>query len=591
MRLRIHHPLFAGFLGVIGLLVVLITVFVGTGLRRELIEVQREELDRQLRLVESALVGMGDGSPGPLAQQLGDQLGHRVTLVSGDGIVLGDSDVAIDALPVVENHADRPEILGAMGGEVSFAQRRSTTLGRRFLYGARPVIVAGAPAILRIAVSLDDLDETVLRSQRAVAVAGLIALVVALAVSYLLSRGLAAPLVSLSRTARAMAGGDFTERAPGGARVAELDDLASAFNRLTDELQARLSELGRERDEMQALIDYMAEGVIALSEEARVVRCNRAASALLGLPENPGSAPLEELSVDPELRGVLEEAVTRRVGTREVNVGDRRLIVSARPLDQGGAVATFLDVSEIRRLEHVRRDFVANASHELKTPLTALRGWAETLVDDDPPEELRAQIMESIRKNAVRLQLLLDDLLDLSRLESGTWVVHDEMVPLTEVIEETWSDLSERARKQGIRFSVTGTASAIADANSVAHVLRNLFDNALRYTEASGEIRVHVESDGEWVTVSVSDTGIGIPAEALPRIFERFYRVDPARSRAAGGTGLGLAIVRHLVSAMGGELTASSEEGRGTTMSFTLPDWDASAAVMAEVVARRGAAG
>jgi len=587
MRLRIHHPLFAGFLGVIGLLVVLITIFVGTGLRRELVEVYQEELHRQLRLAESALVGMGDEHPDVLAGLLGERMGRRVTLVSRDGVVLGDSDVPAADLSTVENHRERPEFLGAKGGEVAFAQRRSATLGRRFLYGARPVVVAGEPVILRIAASLDDIDATVRRSQRAVAVAGLIALVVA----YRRSRGLAAPLVSLSRTARAMAAGDFTQRAPAGARVAELDDLASAFNRLTDELQVRLSELGRERDEMRAVIDCLAEGVIALSEEAQVVWCNRAASALLGIPEDPDPAPLDELSMDPELRDVLEEAVTRRVGTREVNVGDRRLIVSARPLDQGGAVATFLDVSEIRRLELVRRDFVANASHELKTPLTALRGWAETLVDDDPPEALRKEIMALIRKNAVRLQLLLDDLLDLSRLESGTWTVHDEMVPLTEVIDETWIDFAERAEKQGVRFSVTGGGSAAADAQGVAQVLRNLFDNALRYTEASGEIRVSVASDGDWVTVAVSDTGIGMPTEALSRIFERFYRIDPARSRAAGGTGLGLAIVRHLVSAMGGEITAESEEGQGTTMRFTLPDWDAPASVMTDVVARRGAAG
>ena len=210
--------------------------------------------------------------------------------------------------------------------------------------------------------------------------------------------------------------------------VPELDDLSLAFNRLTDELQLGLGELGRERDEMQALIDCMAEGVVALTDDAGVLRTNRAARALLDLPDAPAGTPIGTLVRHPELRAVLEDSVTHPVSAREVEYGGLHFLVSSRLLDFGGAVTTFLDVTEVHRLERVRRDFVANASHELKTPLTSIRGFAETLLEGDPPDELRAKFLGAIRDNSLRLQRLVDDLLDLTRLESGRWEVEPHSV-------------------------------------------------------------------------------------------------------------------------------------------------------------------
>jgi two-component system phosphate regulon sensor histidine kinase PhoR len=564
-----------GFLAVIGLVVFLIVALADTGLRTQLVDVHRDALGRQLTLAESLLEPMRDQHPDSVATFLASRLGHRVTIIAPSGEVLGDSDVERAALPTLENHRMRPEVQGALGGEVSFAQRRSVTVGRRLLYGARPVVLAGQPAILRVAASLDDIDATVGRSQRAVAVAGLIGIVLALIVSYLVSRGLASPLVTLSRQARALASGDFTRRAARLNPVAELDDLAVSFNRLADELQTRLSELGRERDEMRVLIDNMVEGVVAISDDRRVIRCNRAAGELLAVSTDPGGVPIDEAIHDHGLRELLLESIERPVSTREMTLAGHEVLISAGPLDQGGAVATFLDVTELRRLEQVRQDFVANASHELKTPLTALRGWAETLAEDEPPPELRRQFLASIQKNTVRLQRLVEDLLDLSRLESGAWVVQDEVVALRELVTEVWEEFADRAEAKKIKFAVAGTGSATADSLGVAQVLRNLFDNALRYVPEGGAIIVDIKGDRETLTVAVSDNGTGIAAEALPRIFERFYRVDPARSREEGGTGLGLAIVRHLVSAMGGRVKAESELGKGTTIRFTLPEWRA----------------
>jgi len=575
MRLRIHHALFAGFLGVVGLLVVLIVALVGTGLRDELVVGMQDELRRELALVQEVLRRSGEearSAPDEAARTLAEAVGYRITLIDAAGVVIGDSDVPGDELSGVENHGGRPEVVASRAsGRVAFTERESATIGQHLLYAALPSEIAGRPVTLRIAAPLSEIDQTVRRSQGAVALAGLFAMALALVVAYGLARWLARPLVALSERAGELASGDFTRRAPRGTAIAELDELSVAFNRLADELQVRLAELGRERDEMRALIETMAEGVIALTNDARILRTNRAARELLGLPEPIAFSPVGTIVRQPELRDLLEASVTEPSQAREIQLGDRHLIVASRMLDQGGAVTTFLDVTEIRRLEQVRRDFVANASHELKTPLTSIRGFAETLLEGDPPSDLKEKFLGSIRDNTLRLQRVVDDLLDLSRLESGGWLAQLEEVDVARTADEAWQDFAKEAEAKDVAFGVRGGAVARADRQGLEQIYRNLFDNALRYTPSGGAIEVTVErADGE-VVVEVSDTGTGVPTRSLPRIFERFYRADTSRAREIGGTGLGLAIVRHLVQAMGGEVEAESELGQGTTIRFTLP--------------------
>ncbi|MBW3535436.1 MAG: cell wall metabolism sensor histidine kinase WalK [Gemmatimonadetes bacterium] len=487
--------------------------------------------------------------------------------VGGDAAGADACEQRVDALDA----AGRAEIRGVMGGmSEAFAERTSATVGLPFLYGAAPATFAGRPVVLRIAEPLRAVETAVDRTQGAVATAGALGFLLALGLIYLLARSYARPLVTLGDRAGALAAGDFTRRVPRH-RIQELDDLSSAFNQLADELQGRLAELGRERDEMQALIDSMAEGVIALTDDARVFRTNGAARELLGIPPAANYAPVGTLVRNPDMRDLLDEAVVRPLAAREVSIGERHLIVSARLLDRGGAVVTLLDVSEIRRLEQVRRDFVANVSHELKTPLTTILGFAETLLDDDPPGRLRQEFLASIRGNTLRLQRLVDDLLDLSRLESGGWKAALEPVEVADAADAVWSDVDRRAAERGVAFSIEGEAVAMADEQGLHQVFQNLFENALRHTPSGGAITVRIRPEGSRALVSVVDTGSGIPSRALPRIFERFYRADTSRARAEGGTGLGLAIVRHLVDAMGGEVGATSELGSGTTVRFTLP--------------------
>ncbi len=572
MRFRIHQPLFVGLLGVIGVLVILVVLVVGRGVRGDLVRMYETEMSRQLSLGARILDGAGSTDPDSLSRAVTAQIGYRVTIIDTSGVVLGDSYVAPTQVEGEENHRTRPEVVGAMAGGVAFSQRTSATVGRRLLYGATLAHLDGRPVILRIAAPLEIVDNAVGRIRWTVELSGLLVALLSLLLAYWLSRALALPLVDLSERARRLTSGDFASPVPTRSRVRELHDLAIAFNRLTEELKEQLSELGHERDEMQTLIDCMAEGVIALTEDARVLRTNRAARALLQLPDSPPYAPIATLVRHPELREVLEASVVEASQSREVRLAGRYLFVTSRALSRGGSVTTFLDVSELRRLEQVRRDFVANASHELKTPLTSIRGFAETLLEGDPPEHLRQEFLGSIRKNTLRLQRLVDDLLDLSRLDSGGWSAHADDVSVSGVATEAWEEMESAAVEKEVTFSVEGDARALADRQGLVQVFRNLLENALRHTDEGGRIEVRiVRTEGARVTVEVIDDGEGIPSKSLPRIFERFFRADASRARDFGGTGLGLAIVRHLVEAMGGRVEAESELGKGTTIRFTLP--------------------
>ena len=573
MRIRIQYPLFAGFLGVTGLLLVLIALLVSRGLRSELDLTFRADLERQLALGEWIVRESGSVDPDSLAREITNRIGYRVTFIDPEGTVLGDSYVERGQLFQVENHFDRPEVQGVLvdGEAVSFAERTSETVDQPLLYAAQLTSLNGAPVVLRIAALQTDIARAVSGVQRTIFLAGIIATLFSLVAAYVISIALTRPLVLLAKRAREFSRGDYAARVQ-DAKVTELQDVADAFNTLTDELQARLSELGHEREEMQTLIDCMAEGVIALSADAKVLRMNRSARALLELPDTLDFAPVDSIVRDHKLRSILEDAVIRPGNSEEVEVNGRHLLVSSRALDPGGAVTTLLDISEIRRLEQVRRDFVANASHELKTPLTSIRGYAETLLDDDLPEKLTLEFLASIRKNTLRLEHLVEDLLDLSKLESGGWTGGRESVDMKEVAEEAWQVVRGIEDKDGIAFDILGDFSVIGDREGLFHVFRNLLENSIRHTDSDGSINVSMAlTQDSMIEVVISDDGEGIPNESLPRIFERFYRADSARARDFGGTGLGLAIVRHLVSEMGGEVVAESQLGQGTTVRFTVP--------------------
>ena len=373
--------------------------------------------------------------------------------------------------------------------------------------------------------------------------------------------------------------------------ITELQELAQAGDLLAGQVSFGTGRLEQQSAHLATLVESVSDGLLRIGPTGRIQFLNPAARALLDLPPAAEGMRIGVLVRSLEMRQLLERALQgERVPGTEIALGERRILVSAQPLPgsagegetgPSGAVVALSDLTAQRRLEGVRRDFVANVSHELKTPLTSIRGYAETLLGDQLSPELQRQFLEVIQRNAARLQRIVDELLDLSMIESGGWKPQVGEVMAAALINDVWGTLGETAIRRGITFTCPASELRVmADPGALRQVIGNLLDNAIRYSPDGGSIRVSIApataagpggAGVERVAIEVIDNGTGIPSDALPRIFERFYRVDPARSRAAGGTGLGLAIVKHMVEGMGGEVTARSELGKGTTIRFTLP--------------------
>lgn len=398
-----------------------------------------------------------------------------------------------------------------------------------------------------------------------------------------LGRRLAAPTEALVRFAEAQREGRLDVRLP-GTWDGELRRVAEALNQMATTLGMRLHGSDARRTRLEAVIEAMEEAVLVVDGAERVLLANPRLRELASSPEAgppPEGRPLLEVVRHTEVVDGLRAAL--RKGETQVReavmgpAGDRRVRFHVAPFLQPdgstGAVAVFHDVTELRRVESIRRDFVANASHELKTPLTSIRGYAERLADMKLPDHA-VPAVDAIVSNAKRLQALVEDLLELSRIESGSVPLRPEPVDVAELARRLLRDLEPRLRGGEVEVEVVaeGDPRAWADRRAVEHVLGNLLDNAIKYTPAGGRVVVAVRSGaGPRLHLSVSDTGIGIPRKDLPRIFERFYRVDPGRSRALGGTGLGLAIVKHLVGALGGQLGVESQPGQGSRFWVELP--------------------
>jgi len=557
--------------GTLLVLVISVVVLLWTAdvaLRRDLEKEVSAALLREAKVVREGLP-TDPAAAQERVHRLAEETGYRITLIAPDGTVTAESDYAALPLPPLENHSTRPEVRAALADSTGIAKRRSETVGRDLIYVAIP----GGPGVVRVAADLQQVDTIVHRAQLAVTLAALVALLIGTLVAWITASSMTRPLTSITEAAQSIAAGRPPRFPHSGLR--DIDGLVQALRQMHHDLNERFEALRHEQAESAALVTAMVEGVIAADRRGRIVTANPAARRLLGYgPE----APLPELQQLFRARSARE--IVRVVSEggavegEEVGIDGRTLLVSARPLPSGGAILVLHDQTEVRRLEAVRRDFVANVSHELKTPLTSISGYAETLLADGTDDETSHRFLATIMANARRMQRLVDDLLDLSRIESGRWQPAFAAIDLEEMAAEVWSDFSGRAAEGAVNFAVRvdqGASTVMADPEGVRLVLRNLFDNALRYTPPGGTITMRGRAEDDGTLLQVEDTGSGIPREHLPRIFERFYRVDPSRSRAEGGTGLGLAIVRHTVEAHGGRVWAESHLGEGTTVSCWFP--------------------
>lgn len=566
--MTLARRLLTGSLLVVTTLVTAVVIIAGGRLRNRLVAEKTDELARVAHVI--SLGWRGGVNADSLAAAAGAEFGYRVTLIDSTGVVVGDAEFGPEARRRLENHATRPEVVVAHASDsgIGIARRQSASAGDEELY----VAVRHPFGTVRVSLRTARLDDVVRGAQRDVLVSGIVALLGVLALVWLFARSISQPVVELRDVARAIASGDLTKR-PSLSAPGEVGDLANALHRMTEQLASRLQALQEDEHLMIALLESLEEGVLALDEHGSVVRINERARTLLNV-----NVPLpfgrELLPREYTIRAAIDQSLSgATTPSAELTLNERTVAITSRPLPTAGAVVTVLDLTILRRLETIRRDFVANVSHELKTPLTAVSGFAETLLDEGIPADQRRRFVETIRDNAMRMQRIVDDLLDLSRIESGGWRPNVAAVDVSAVVAAVFGEIAPRAEKKGLHLvsDIAADAGRVqADPTAFRQVLANLVENAVQYTREGGvTLRARAREGG--VAVDVADTGVGIRPEHLPRIFERFYRVDAGRSREQGGTGLGLAIVRHLVDAHGGRVESSSTLGIGTTISVFFP--------------------
>jgi two-component system phosphate regulon sensor histidine kinase PhoR len=564
-------------------------LMVGPALRERAIEENRETLVVKAALmahvVQRALEG---GEGGGELDRIVDEAaresgGSRFTLVAPDGRVLADSAVSGAALAGVENHLGRPEIQQALGAGRGTSTRRSSTVGDDLVYAAVTIRARDGHVLgySRVARPMRGVERDVAQLRRSVGLALLAAFAITAILSVAVASSVAGPLRAVMDSARRFAAGDLSARSAVGRRD-EIGELARILNHSADQLQARLTEIARERARTGAILSAMEDGLLAVDHEGAVLLANDILVKSLALRDFVGRHYLEVVR-QRDVTALIEDVL--RSGERreaEVAVAHARRVYALAgvpfPGLEGaphGAVLTFHDVTERRRADQVRRDFVANASHELRTPLTSIRGFVEALEDgaiEEPPTAQR--FLGKIRAHADRMAALVADLLELSRLEAGERPLDCAPVSPSEVAEEVALSLQPRALERAVAVTVSdeGAPPVVTDAEALRRILENLVENAIKYTKEGGQVQILVRPRaGGAVAVEVADDGPGIAAEHLPRIFERFYRVDKARSREIGGTGLGLAIVRHLAESLGARIAVESEPGHGTRFVLELP--------------------
>jgi two-component system, OmpR family, phosphate regulon sensor histidine kinase PhoR len=560
--MTLSQRLLAGLLAVIGALVAAVVILAGNRLNDRLARDTEDELAREARIV-GVMWASHPGNADSIADAAGAALQRRITIIDTSGVVLGDSEFEGEALGRLENHGQRPEVAQARATGIGQAVRSSASAGDEEMY----VAIRVPHGFVRASIGTSRFSVIVQGARRDVLVASLIALLGAMIVAAVFSRRVSRPIVELRDVTRAIAAGDLGRRpslnAPG-----EVGDLAASVSRMSDELRRRLQEMQDEDGRLIAIIESLDEAIVAVDARGDVVRMNDAARTLFDVTDAL-PFPSVELPMGPALRGALQSAMKGSASESvETRLGDRIVALTARPLPAGGAVLAVLDLTERRRLETVRRDFVANVSHELKTPLTVIGGFAETLRDPHLAENDRLRFIDLLMTNTIRMQRIVDDLLDLSRYESTAWTPKPADVDLESLVSDLFAAFGPVAADKHLTLAseIEPAARTVRfDPTALRQVLSNLIDNAIRYTQA-GSVNVSARRSGVGILIAVRDTGVGIGAEHLGRIFERFYRVDPSRSRSDGGTGLGLAIVRHLVEAHGGRVSAESSAGGGTTV-------------------------
>ena len=518
-----------------------------------------------------------------ITDEIGARLGLRVTVIGSDGKVLGDSELAGEALRAVENHLFRPEIQNALATGFGESRRFSTTIQKDMLYIARSFGKDFKQGFIRLAIPLSEIEIVSDNLKRFLLIALLFAFLLAIFIGSTAFIFVSKPIKEISSVAQEIAMGNYAKRVSVHTGD-ELSDLGRSINYMSEQISLRIEEVISNKSRFEAVLLSMYEGTMVVDNSGAIILMNHVLKESFHVDEDPaGKKPLEIIR-NIDIQETVDHVLKSRecVASQEISVllpEEKILKVYAAPVlregEMDGAVLVFHDITDLKRLENIRKDFVANVSHEIKTPLTSIKGYAETLLDGAIEDKNNARdFLQIIGSDSNRLVRLVDDLLDLSKIESGKLNLTFAPCSIESVVDRVIAGFKKQSGSKGIEIKkeISKDLSKVKiDESGIAQVLLNLIDNGIKYNKENGSIIISSQEKGSFVCVNISDTGIGIPEEDIQRIFERFYRVDKARSRQLGGTGLGLSIVKHIVQVHGGEVSVQSQLGKGSTFSFTLP--------------------
>jgi two-component system, OmpR family, phosphate regulon sensor histidine kinase PhoR len=617
MSLRWYLKILSAFLLVILIVVIPSTFYLGSNLKQFLMDQKEEELRRELTLAAKMVADtFNRGSQDTakiqrLALEVGADIQKRVTIISRDGRVLGDSGLITEAVEKMEDHSNRPEILAAKSTGFGRSIRFSTTLQATTLYGAVPIYNANnLSGYVRLALPLSQVEALVSGLRKNLLLAGVMTGILAILISFFLTWSINRPLREITGMVKGMAEGDLKQPFHLLPQT-EFGDLTSSLEIMAKELSQKMELLDIETTQLTTLLSTMREGVLITDEKGRIILMNPFLQEVLGPKVSWKKRSIQEVFMNMEFQDAVDSVLRKDTFIEMPLVYGRspqyhfqvQIAALAPPHRSRRAVALFHDMTKLQYLLKVRQDFVANASHELRTPLTSINGYVETLLSlasEDPPEIKR--FLSVIQKNVKQMSFLVSDLLDLSQLDIQEKAGRQpERVQVKEALAAAGQMIRDQARQRGIDFSEEWNSlpeglTAFWEKDRLIQALFNMLDNAVKYTPEGGQVRLlanlvqssefrvqkEKKSSSEmtdqpselyrdFIEISVADTGIGIPKEHLGRIFERFYRVDKARSRDLGGTGLGLAIVKHIIETHGGTIQVESKLGQCTTFSIFLP--------------------
>jgi two-component system phosphate regulon sensor histidine kinase PhoR len=587
MKRVLFRRILISYLILAPLLIISLELYLSSVIKDDYISKLKESLTTQAYLIAEQIPSSFTHSLDDFCRRYKEKTGARVTIIDGSGRVLGDSDEPSDKM---ENHLNRPEVKDAAVSDVGSSVRFSKTIQRDLFYLAIAIDKGSSQRFLRLSVPLHDIETAINKVRIRILLASLLSLFIVILIGLLQGRKIAKSIEDITAFSKEVASGSFRKKLLSKEKD-EIGELAKNVSDMAQELSNRLKQSEEGKLKMEAILRNMSDGLMLTDTKGRIQSMNSAAKSFFGIESDIEGKTLMETLRKSELMEIVEKAVeSGQALSHEIEVihpKELYLMTTAAPFslkgEVSGVVLAFHDITRLKQLEDIRTDFVANVSHEIRTPITAIKGFAETLLEGAINDRENAhRFLEAIKNHSERLNSLVNDLLTLSRIELGDIKITKEVVDVDDVVNTVFATLRDKARGKGLylKKEISPEIPEIkADRDRLIQILLNLVDNGIKFAEDGGikikvqssKFKVQKEEEKDFIEITVEDTGIGIPKKHLPRLGERFYRVDKARSRELGGTGLGLAIVKHLVKAHGWEMEIESTQGQGTRVRLFCP--------------------